>query len=224
MPAVHKDYITQNYLHAMQYNIFDRWDYLPISAYHSGIRVGEVACCIGHLQCWEAAYHSDFEHAIILEDDCYWEGDFAKEIKDAIEFNKDYKYGVGYLGRIPIELKGEAYRAIPFGGVDEPKLTDKYNLAGFSYNLHAYLINRRSASAILSQSVEGALMTPDEIIPALCGTNPHPFISQRFPKAFDAFALHQEIDKDNIGHGIAWQKYDGSTSRSLLTNSKVYDE
>jgi len=231
MPAIHKDYITKNYLDSQGYKVFDKW----VDAknknriYHNPIKTGEIACGIGHYMCWEAFAKSEYEYALILEDDVYWENDLRKEIMEFMEFNQLDKSNIFYLGRIPLRPK----KYTGYDNYDEVKdseewVTKKYTRPYFSYNLQSYILDKTAVNTILDREPQKNLMTPDEIIPAFYSDHPHPKIKKLFPKSLKALALTRESEPDseiyNKSVGVTWQQATEGISYSILDSSEYYDE
>lgn len=234
IPGIDKKYITKNYLDSQGYSVFpkDQWinNDLP-NWYNDPINTGEIACALGHYHSWKAQVDAGYEYAIIFEDDAYWVGNMLEEIEHWIYFNTQlkHKYGILYLGRIPVKIpewvRFEDYMATH----TEKKIASNYTEPIFSYNLHGYIMHIDFTRELLSKHPERNLMTPDEIIPACWTDHPHVHIKNKFPKITEAAAITQPTPyyPDNWAIGFAWQdgerKADGVIAASELEGAPEYE-
>lgn len=234
IPGIDKKYMNKNYLDSQGYSVLPQEEWLNDNYdnwYNDPINKGEVACALGHYHSWKAQVDSGYNYALILEDDAYWECDMLYEIKNWVYLNThlNHKYGILYLGRIPPRIpEWRRYKDF-IAENNEKKISSNYTEAGFSYNLHAYIMHIDFTRELLSKHPEKNLMTPDEIIPACYTDHPHEIIASKFPKITKAAAITapNPYYPDNPAIGPAWQdgnrQADGNITDSTLQGAPAYE-
>lgn len=122
--------------------------YLKIEAYkHIPFRAGEIGCYLSHLQTWKEFLASDFEFALILEDDIHFTPKIFKEtITDVLSHKDKWDVCSFDMGQLNIKRTSLSY----------VHLNDNRSLVLYLSKpicAGAYIINKKAAQKYISHAL-----------------------------------------------------------------------
>lgn len=119
----------------------------------------EVGCWLSHRKCWQYIVDNNIESALILEDDCIFDQDFQKKLK---QYSKDIpeNWDMILLGMLlectkqtcgPLSKFANQARKILTGQRDENKYISENVYKPNSFQgAHGYIVSRKCAEKLLS--------------------------------------------------------------------------
>ena len=157
--------VNGKHLSDVDIKVFPNWEIDSGNEFWSRpITRGEIGCTMSHMEVWRNAYINDYENVLILEDDFFTYEPIDWNSIDKVNFTA---WDMIYLGRIP-QTQYEGIGDVPIKGFSN------FVYSGYSYQTHAYLINRKGLGKIHFQRdvLENNIIPADELLSAL--TTYHP--------------------------------------------------
>ena len=190
--------------------------------YKRGVNIGEIGCAASHYFCWLDFYNSNFDYAVFMEDDNFWEdkGRLKSEIEEFINFHKkDPSVDMLYFGRTRPDHASEKH-------CNEQNYSEKYLLADYSYNTHCYILTKRGVEKIMGQNPMRKAMPLDEMLSSMfMDDHPHKKINEAFESCLKVVAIkNDKKDEDDHKHlGFCFQTMDDGMSLTDISESEVYE-
>lgn len=147
------------------------------------VTLGEAGCVCSHIKVWEDAYKNGYENILILEDDFHPISKFPWWYFDELD---NYDWDIAYLSRI---LQSMVSTDI----VDYDIEKDNWVSPGYSYQTHAYVINKSGLKKIVEtnlSTLKNNIITPDEFLPSTYTTHPRSDLQKLFVKNMNAVATN----------------------------------
>lgn len=141
------------------------------------LKLGEVACSLSHLRCWQDGVDHDHQYLVVLEDDVCLAPDFRNRLFSRLAAAQDWD--LLYLGRLP----QEADRGHVNG----------FAIPGYSHCTYGYALTQHAARLLLSAGLADALIPVDEFLPAMYLDHPREDVRARFPARLRALAFDPPI-------------------------------
>lgn len=182
--------VNGKYLSDIDFKVFPNWEIESDNEFWSRpITRGEVGCTMSHMGVWYNAYVvNEYETILVLEDDFFTYDPVDWDSIDKVNFTS---WDMIYLGRIP-QTQYDGVSDTTIDGIDD------FVYAGYSYQTHAYLINRKGLSKINFQrpTIYENIIPADELLSALISYHPRADIrglitSSLVGLAFTKTKIHQ---------------------------------
>ncbi len=141
---------------AFEYTPYEGWC-LPKSKntwYNRPLLPGEIGCALSHLSVTKDAYKKGYQRILVLEEDFDHRRDFEQS-----PFDTDEAWDLIYLGRNRVRD-------------DVRKVSKNLVQPGYSYNSHAYLLNRAGIDKIANGELQQAVIPYDEYLSAIHQQHP----------------------------------------------------
>ncbi|NVK31712.1 MAG: glycosyltransferase family 25 protein [Gammaproteobacteria bacterium] len=122
--------------------------------YNRPLLPGEIGCSLSHLSVAKDALAKGYRRILVLEEDFDHRRDFAQS-----PFDADEPWDLIYLGRNRVRD-------------DVRKVSDNLVQPGYSYNSHAYLLNRAGIEKIANGELQQAIIPYDEYLSAIHQQHP----------------------------------------------------
>ncbi len=184
----------------------DSVKYGPCEMYYNvELKKGQLACLLGHIECWKQMILNNDDYAIVFEDDAWWNPNKCLSYELEELFSLKLSFDLFFLGRTPLIESEEV------GAKVNPK---KYVIPNYSYNSHAYILSRQGCLKLLSQNPHKNLLSADEFLASCYCFHPREDLRNLFPKCLDALALKEELiiqmNTEEIARteGITWSNVD----------------
>ena len=107
--------------------------------WHIKLSNSEIGCALSHLKIYKDFINSNYELAVIFEDDIFFKHQFNDEIKSLIYESFSENGQILLLGELKQYFIKDLYKRLHFKIVDTET----------AYFTHAYVINKKAASAII---------------------------------------------------------------------------
>lgn len=181
--------VNGKHLSDVDMKVFPNWEIQSDNEFWSRpITRGEVGCTMSHMEVWNTAYVNDYQNILILEDDFFTYEPIDWHSIDKINFTA---WDMIYLGRIP-QTGYNGIGDVPIKGFND------FVYVGYSYQTHAYLINRKGLSKIRFQRdiIENNIIPADELLSALTTYHPRAdirrlIVSNLIGLSFKETQIHQ---------------------------------
>ena len=182
--------INGKHLSDLDVRVFPNWEIESDNEFWSRpITRGEIGCTMSHMGVWYNAYVvHDYETILVLEDDFFTYEPVDWESIDKMKFTN---WDIMYLGRIP---------QTGYDGIGDIRIKgfDDFVYSGYSYQTHAYLINRKGLGKIHFQRdvIQNNIIPADELLSALTTYHPRQdvrrlIISNLIGLSFKQTQIHQ---------------------------------
>ena len=120
------------------------------------LKMGSMCNSIGHYSIWKHALESGYDSVIMFEDDCVFDLEELYVALDLYETKYCHNCDVFYLGTWPVRVEGE----------DIPYVDDYAEGVNYTYNTHAYILNRKSLEKLIHGGLMEKMITIDEYVSA----------------------------------------------------------
>jgi len=194
--------------------------------YREQLRTGQLACLIGHIQCWRQIVSKGHGSALILEDDSWWGGHSSS---DGVKFRQPgcLSEELEYLKDLNLEEKGIDFcflgREPHLDRLEMDWVIDpKYVVPNYSYNSHSYILTYQGAIKLLSQKPHKKLMSADEFLAASYCKHPRPDLRKLIKTKLNAISLKE--GEDLIYQATSLETGHKGISETNIESSKYIDE
>jgi GR25 family glycosyltransferase involved in LPS biosynthesis len=150
------------------------------------VSVGEAGCVCSHIKVWEDAHKNGYENVLILEDDFDPTAESPWEYFSELD---DYNWDIAYLSRILQSM-------VSTDVVDYDIEKNNWVSPGYSYQTHAYVINKSGLKKLIETNVsilKNNIIPADEFLPSTYTTHPRTDLQELFIKNMNAVATKQNL-------------------------------
>lgn len=159
--------------------------------YSKDLRMGSLCNLLGHYSIWKHILKSNYESALILEDDvAYTNGEayFVEGLNIAYDFIKNNNCDIFYLSCWPVD------------GYDHQKINDKVEKIDYTYNAHSYIVTNDAARELSFSGIDKNLITNDEYITSTYCEHPREDIRNLYRnRKLNAYRLMNDVIDQYIG-------------------------
>lgn len=140
---------------------------------------GEIGCSLSHIAVWKDALLKDFKNILVLEEDFLSNGSLA--LKD---LKLPTKYDLLYLGRNKVDES-----------IAEDEVLDIFYMPSYSYNSHAYVLNKSGIKKLAACNLQDNIIPVDEFLSTTFCLHPRQDLRHLFgdPKIYALTLKNQAI-------------------------------
>jgi glycosyl transferase family 25 len=145
--AIDKNNLNESNLKINILDIFDKHhpyknDQKDIHISPTELRTGQIACILSHLKTWNTFINTDYDYALILEDDIQINKEY---------FNKIFEDILNEIPKIDFDLLYLGRNNLQFNGFYKGEEINKYFYKPLEYGrgTHSYILSRKGAEIII---------------------------------------------------------------------------
>lgn len=155
------------------------------------LRLGEIACALNHLACWEHAFASNLTYSVFFEDDAMLAKGFWDRLPSLVNQlgRLDPSWSLLYLGRE--NLGGDSI------------FSENFVIPGFSYCTYAYALSHEGLKLLRAYDLRKKLMPLDEFLIASYRAHPRHDVAALISPLMRAYAVNPQMafERDDKVYG-----------------------
>ena len=115
------------------------------------LKLGELACSIGHYNIWRHIKENNFKYSLILEDDSNFQlENFLSALNTSYSFLSNNNCDIFYISSN--------------SNTEVKEFKPGINICGYEYNTHAYIVTLEGANKIINSGLKENLIPADEFL------------------------------------------------------------